>query len=152
MDIFVHSVSIKKKTKTVQKKTSQQCELRTLFIPSSPHTSYQLRRLRGSSALKVNTFLSSVVFTLQSGPKFVRDSKSHDACFFLFPSLICKVQFDLPLSHGQHQITSDWLTRVIPPYAGRGASPFFQQQGGKQHQIWSGIWPTTVGSVEPSDS
>lgn len=157
--LFVRTVSIKKKkTKTVQKKTKQyqQCELRTLFIPSSPDISYQLRRLRGSSALKVNTFLSSAVFTLQLGPKFLRHSKAHDAFFFLFLFLICKVPFHLPLSRGQHQVASDWLIRVIPLNAKREGEKkhplFFQQQGGKQHQIWSGIWPRTVGSVETSDS
>lgn len=130
---FVRTVSIKK-TKTVQKKnkTSQQCELRTLFIPSSPDISYQLRRLRGSGALKVNTFLSSAVFALQLGPNFLRHSKAHDACFFLFLFLICKVPFHLPLSHGQHQVASDWLIRVIPLNAkreGKKSIPFFSATG-----------------------
>lgn len=67
------------------------------------------------------------------GPKILATFKKlMTLAFFLFLFLICKVPFHLPLSHGQHQVASDWLIRVIPLNAkreGKKSIPFFSATG-----------------------
>lgn len=126
---FVRTVSIKK-TKTVQKKKP----ISTVWT-EDPYYSLIPRHFLSITPITWQQHLKSQHILKQRcvhppvGPKVLATFKKlMTLAFFLFLFLICKVPFHLPLSHGQHQVASDWLIRVIPLNAKR--------EGEKKHPLF----------------